>query len=420
MRSFLLLLLCISTAAAQNLVPNGSFEKTTECPNDYGQIEKAEGWKSLQATPDLFHSCAKSQTVKIPDNYMMYNLIPSTGRGCAGIASVQQNQEPNELMAIALSKPLQKGRRYKVSFMTQVAHTYSAFAINNLGIAFTNDFATIPTQAHIKAEKVLQHNTWEKTEGVFIPEQDYQVLVLGLFYSNANTQVVLRDKFYNDNKCAYYFIDDVLVEQLPDCPDVVRYQGRISDEENKKPIQAEISYQSLQNPDNKGTVQSKNGQYQFDLQDCLTYELTITAEGYYPIIETIEPAKDKKIPFATQLTPLKEGKVITLKHIYFDFAKAILKPESYKELQLLANILQKHPKMEIEIAGHTDNIGTHEDNLRLSQERAQAVMYYLQAQNIPTKQLKAIGYGEGQPIASNENEEGRALNRRVVFAILKY
>ena len=75
--------------------------------------------------------------------------------------------------------------------------------------------------------------------------------------------------------------------------------------------------------------------------------------------------------------------------------------------------------MEIEISGHTDNVGAEDYNQKLSQERAQSVADYLIGKGIESTRLKAIGYGEGRPIAFNGDEEGRQTNRRVEFKVLK-
>jgi len=81
--------------------------------------------------------------------------------------------------------------------------------------------------------------------------------------------------------------------------------------------------------------------------------------------------------------------------------------------------LNDNPNLEIEIGGHTDNIGSVAYNLELSRERAKAVTLYLVSKGIRISRIKFKGYGRSIPIASNETEEGRQLNRRVEFKIIK-
>jgi OmpA-OmpF porin, OOP family len=112
------------------------------------------------------------------------------------------------------------------------------------------------------------------------------------------------------------------------------------------------------------------------------------------------------------------GKSVTLKDIYFDHDKAELLPRSFVELRKLLYLLRKNPKMSIELQGHTDNNGTPEHNQTLSEDRAQAVTNFLLYNSIEKKRIKSKGFGETKPIATNETEDGRQLNRRVMFVIV--
>jgi len=111
-------------------------------------------------------------------------------------------------------------------------------------------------------------------------------------------------------------------------------------------------------------------------------------------------------------------KVFTLKNVNFETAKATLTNSSYTALNELVEALKAKLSMEIEIAGHTDNIGTDETNLKLSQDRANSVVNYLTSKGISKKRLTAKGYGATQPIADNETEEGRKQNRRTEVRII--
>lgn len=105
--------------------------------------------------------------------------------------------------------------------------------------------------------------------------------------------------------------------------------------------------------------------------------------------------------------------VSQLKGIGFRFASAELTPESLPALDVAVEVLKRHPGINLEVAGHTDNIGGEDYNLDLSEKRANSVVAYFVSQGIDADRLVAIGYGKGLPIASNDTEEGRALNRRV-------
>ncbi|HHB78126.1 MAG TPA: OmpA family protein [Saprospiraceae bacterium] len=120
-----------------------------------------------------------------------------------------------------------------------------------------------------------------------------------------------------------------------------------------------------------------------------------------------------------QFVTLRPDKLITLHNIYFEFDKADLHPRSDKELQQLVAIMENDPMMEIEIIGHTDDMGTDNYNLILSQKRALAVKKYLVENNINESRLITTGKGNTEPMATNDTEAGRQKNRRIEFRILK-
>jgi outer membrane protein OmpA-like peptidoglycan-associated protein len=93
--------------------------------------------------------------------------------------------------------------------------------------------------------------------------------------------------------------------------------------------------------------------------------------------------------------------------------------ESYSELNVVVGFLNDNPKIEIELEGHTDNRGDSKKNLVLSQQRVEVIKKYLVAKGISSKRIKGKGFGDTRPVATNDTEESRKLNRRVVFLILK-
>ncbi|MCK5136329.1 MAG: OmpA family protein [Bacteroidales bacterium] len=103
---------------------------------------------------------------------------------------------------------------------------------------------------------------------------------------------------------------------------------------------------------------------------------------------------------------------------YFEFNDYMIGEASYPILNRVAEIMQKYPGIALEIAAHTDNMGSFEYNMKLSQKRAQSMVDYLVSQGIDSYRLIGRGYGESRPIAANITEEGRSINRRVEFIIL--
>ena len=107
-----------------------------------------------------------------------------------------------------------------------------------------------------------------------------------------------------------------------------------------------------------------------------------------------------------------------LNNIFFEYAKATLRSESFPELDRIAETLKANVNLTIEIQGHTDNVGSNESNLKLSQDRAESVRTYLLSKKLPANRVTSVGFGETRPIASNDTEEGKRQNRRVSVNIL--
>ena len=104
--------------------------------------------------------------------------------------------------------------------------------------------------------------------------------------------------------------------------------------------------------------------------------------------------------------------------VNFEFARATLLPVSERTLDALVAVLLRYPDLRIEVGGHTDNVGSDATNDRLSQRRAESVVDYLAAQGVGRDRLSAVGFGERRPVAANDSDTGRALNRRVEFVVL--
>jgi outer membrane protein OmpA-like peptidoglycan-associated protein len=119
-----------------------------------------------------------------------------------------------------------------------------------------------------------------------------------------------------------------------------------------------------------------------------------------------------------QLQPIKFGEKVVLKNIFFETASYDLLPESRVELNKLVAFMNNNPKIRIEIGGHTDNVGKHEDNQLLSENRSKAVKDYLVTNEITESRIEYKGYAEEQPIDTNDTPEGRAKNRRTEFKVL--
>ncbi|WP_417437568.1 OmpA family protein [Idiomarina abyssalis] len=131
------------------------------------------------------------------------------------------------------------------------------------------------------------------------------------------------------------------------------------------------------------------------------------------------PNTSKDAAVDTYGCPDQTTKLLSIElNVLFDTGKADIKSRFYPELKDLADFLQKHPASTVVIEGHTDSVGSAEMNLDLSQRRASAIINVLVDNfRIQQARMKAIGYGENRPIADNNTDDGRKLNRRVVAEV---
>ncbi|GIX40928.1 MAG: membrane protein [Leptospiraceae bacterium] len=163
--------------------------------------------------------------------------------------------------------------------------------------------------------------------------------------------------------------------------------------------------------------------YEFILKNNQIFREMFYIQSWYKKIKKINKKhlvnKFEEIPDKNfTIKETEKGVQLNLKNILFDFDSYTLKEESKRTLDAIYEILKEYPDREIQISGHTDNIGTEEYNLELSEKRARAVADYLLEKGLNEDQISYKGYGSSKPIVPNDTPENRAKNRRVEILIL--
>jgi outer membrane protein OmpA-like peptidoglycan-associated protein len=168
------------------------------------------------------------------------------------------------------------------------------------------------------------------------------------------------------------------------------------------------------------TETNEEGEFKMNLPLGEVYGIHADSGGYLPQSTTIDLQKgfSQKHPIELTMIPLAPGAKMRINNIFFRKGSYQLSKESYAELNRLSKMLKGYPGLRIEIGGHTDSTGNERSNMELSKNRARAVMDYLIEKGIPRHSIKAVGYGDSRPVASNETEEGKQKNRRVELTIL--
>lgn len=205
---------------------------------------------------------------------------------------------------------------------------------------------------------------------------------------------------------------------------VVLVRGRVLDAATKKPVAATVRYENLITGEEIGVVETNatDGTYTIVLPTGAHYGYRADATGYLSEDQNLDVTDRSKYTEETQdlyLIPFEVGQRIKLNNIFFAQSKYFLRENSYPELQRLVAILKNYPSVEIELQGHTDNQGDPALNLKLSVDRVNEVKKYLVQKGISGARIKTQGFGDTKPIAPNDQEETRKLNRRVEFVITK-
>lgn len=219
--------------------------------------------------------------------------------------------------------------------------------------------------------------------------------------------------------------DPVTVPEKPAATMPLHYVVSVVDAESQSPLNARVRLQGLRDNVIVASTPAGDGVTDFTIAGPQEkqYRLSVELDGYVFVNETVTlpgaGTEPRTINRTVALRKLAVGVSGVLRNIYFDFDKWSFTSESYNELNKLERMMQQNPNIRVEISGHTDNIGTKTYNMYLSRKRAEAVKDFLTGKGIDARRIKATGYGETRPLASNDDEkEGRELNRRVEFLVI--
>ena len=204
------------------------------------------------------------------------------------------------------------------------------------------------------------------------------------------------------------------------------FKGRVSNAKDGQPVASDIRIIDLANGTTVANTSSdgKNGLYIVSLPAGKDYAFHVTANGFLFHSQNVEKNNEngneqwQPITVDIALHPIESGERIALRNVFFETGRWEILPESEYELAKVVDLLTKNPTLKIELGGHTDNVGRPEANQRLSEQRAKAVYDYLINKGIPSDRLSYKGYGETQPVATNDTDEGRRENRRTEIKVM--
>jgi len=343
-----------------NLVPNPSFE----------QLRKKN--PDLNAEPYIayrnYMSKWASPTKTTPD--LIFNINDGTsdeartGEKMIGILThnpiSKRSDTWREYVQVKLDQPLTEGKEYVMEFWIK-RHRQANMASNNIG-AFLGKAPIVEKNYEPITDMELVINQTD----IINPDEPKWEKISGSFHAQGGEKFLIIGNFHNNENTKFKTVK------------------------------------------NLGEPAWANPYY---LLDDVSLREIIVEEPEPIIAEVEEPVfEDVKI---------EKGQVIRLDRIYFDFDKYDLLESSNEQLDQLVSLLNKYQSLKIAIHGHTDSRGSERYNETLSHQRSKAVHDYLLNQNIDYTRLEFRGFGEIQPVDTNDTEEGRQYNRRVEFVVLE-
>jgi outer membrane protein OmpA-like peptidoglycan-associated protein len=212
------------------------------------------------------------------------------------------------------------------------------------------------------------------------------------------------------------------VQTAPPQPQKVMIRGKITSGIDGSAIDADILFTAKEQEEWKINY-SKNGEFSISIPKGLEYKFIAQKDGYISNTKYVKVEKYEHYPQGYQMdikmVPIKEGEKIVLNNLYFKQSEPEILPQSFDELNDLADILIEHKDIKIQIEGHTDNSGNATDLIHLSEERALAVKVFLMKRGVKSERMLTKGFGGTEPIFPQpKDEKERQANRRVEIKIV--
>lgn len=233
----------------------------------------------------------------------------------------------------------------------------------------------------------------------------------------------VNDKGFGDEDIFYINLPLTARPEL----DVFTISGKVIDESGN-PVDATIRWEDVDQLREIGVAKTDpaSGEYFIMLPVGKYYAYYADVKGFYSTVHYMDLTDSnayKEVTANIDLTSVESlkntGRSIRINNIFFDFDRYELKEKSHEALNILYRFMKDNPEILVEINAYTDNVGSESYNQKLSEKRAQSVVNYLIQKGINIERLFPQGFGEENPIASNDNDDGRALNRRVEFRLRK-
>lgn len=246
---------------------------------------------------------------------------------------------------------------------------------------------------------------------------------LGFVVNTQGTKAYFASNKLNGKGGWDIYAIDLYKEARPE--KVFLVKGQLVDDNGYALSDAKLEVKNIRTEEvSEGVVDAETGHYAVAVtakNENDDFLMVVKKEDYSfssTLIEPTEETFEKPIEVNFEVKPIEAGKSVQINDIYYATASYEINQKSYAVLNEFAEFLKSNPTVKVEIRGHTDNIGSAQTNITLSNRRAQAVYDYLLSKGVPKANVSYKGYGPNMPIADNRTEAGRAKNRRTEFYIL--
>ena len=293
-------------------------------------------------------------------------------------------------------------------------------------IFFNNEVLFFASDGHLGfGGKDLFMSTFEM--GVFGPPTNLGYPIndqkdqLALFITAQQDYAYYTENSYQDGKADSSFLYRFNFPKDIDLGEtIIVSEGKVLDRKTGNPIDARLSLVNLANDSTMYEFLSdgRTGEFLMLYPDKSLTGLYVEKKGFIPRIYNVDRDSLKnRHNIQIELDPIEPGKHFVFENVYFDTDKADLKEASVSSLKRLASFLTQHPQVQIQVEGHTDNIGGSAYNVALSLKRAESVKHYLVELGLSSERMETLGKGDSEPLKPNDSDENRSFNRRIEVII---
>lgn len=244
---------------------------------------------------------------------------------------------------------------------------------------------------------------------------------VGLIVSANGKRIFFSSKSFSKDGNWNIYSADLYKEARP--KQVLFVKGKLTDKKGNEVTDAEVGLTGVKSKEvTEGLVDSYTGKYAVAVavKKDEEYLLTVKKKDYFFNSKHIDPKDDKYTPPTTvdlEIDRIEKAMPVRLQNVNFEYGSHKLNEVSKTNINQLIEFMKENKDLKVMLHGHTDNRGTPEFNLALSQLRVQSVRNYMRKQGVDSKRISYKGYGEKKPLATNSTKEGQAINRRVEFTV---